>query len=158
MPLRRLPTSPLRRVSIPGIRPGFFTMKAMSSAGSPPMLKNSNPFSSTNALNVGWVASRTRCPYRSCKVLPKATNGCTSPREPTIWTTTFNGGGACSALPAKWGGMKGSGCAAASACWRLSWLCRAGTSRSESLRELWRILILTRPSPWARQACSSLRL
>src|ERR1700748_3561463 len=31
IPLRRLPTSPLRRVSKPGIRPGFLTIKAINS-------------------------------------------------------------------------------------------------------------------------------
>ena len=83
IPLRRLPTSPLRRESIPGIRPGFLTMNAMSSAGSPPMLKNSRPFSATNFLNVSWVASLTRCPYVFFRTLPKAMKGWTSPREPT---------------------------------------------------------------------------
>ena len=60
IPFRRLPTSPDFRESIPGIRPGFFTMKAMSSAGSPPILKYSNPFSSTKPLKVECVASLTR--------------------------------------------------------------------------------------------------
>ena len=83
MPFLRLPTSPLRSESIPGIRPGFFTMKAMSSAGSPPMLKNSRSFSSTKPLNVGCVANRTRWPYFSLNTFPKATKGCTSPRDPT---------------------------------------------------------------------------
>lgn len=60
MPFLLLPTSPLHSVFIPGIRPGFLTIKAMSSAGSPPILKNSKPFSMTKSLNVGCVASRTR--------------------------------------------------------------------------------------------------
>ena len=81
IPFRRLPMSPFRTVSNPGIlvmldfmgkqmspndgrthSPGFLTIKAMSSAGSPPMLKNSSPFSSTKSLNVGCVARRTRWP------------------------------------------------------------------------------------------------
>lgn len=82
-------TSPLRIVSKLGIRPGFFTMYAISSAGSPPRLKNSRPKSSTNAWKVGWVAIRTRCP-NCLSVRPREMNGCTSPLEPTIWMTMFN--------------------------------------------------------------------
>ena len=62
MPLRLLPTSPSLSDFMPGMRPGFLTIKAISSAGSPPMLKNSKPFSSTNFLKVPWVARRTRWP------------------------------------------------------------------------------------------------
>jgi len=60
MPWRLLVISPLLRASNPGIKPGFLTIKAMSSAGSPPMLKNSSPLSSTNFWKVGCVASLTR--------------------------------------------------------------------------------------------------
>ena len=60
MSLRRLPTSPSFSDCIPGMRPGFLTMKAMSCVGSPPMSKNSSPFSSTNFLNVPCVARRIR--------------------------------------------------------------------------------------------------
>lgn len=48
MTLRRFCTSPLRTVSKLGISPGFLTMNAISSAGSPPMQKNSKPKSSIN--------------------------------------------------------------------------------------------------------------
>src|ERR1700722_4166430 len=53
IPALRFPMSPFLSESIPGIRPGFLTMKAMSSAGSPPMLKNSKPFSVTKSRKVG---------------------------------------------------------------------------------------------------------
>ena len=53
IPLRRLPTSPFRSESKPGMSPGFLTMNAMSSDGSPLMLKNSRPFSSTNFWKTG---------------------------------------------------------------------------------------------------------
>lgn len=59
--LRRLLISPSATAFIDGIREGFFTMNAMSAAGSPPMLKNSKPLLSTKSLNTGWVARRTRC-------------------------------------------------------------------------------------------------
>ena len=94
MSLRRLPTSPSFSDFIPGMRPGFLTMKAMSSAGSPPMSKNSSPLSSTNFLNVSCVARRIRWPNLSLSSWPSATNGWTSPREPTTCITMFRGGGA----------------------------------------------------------------
>lgn len=86
---RLLCTSPLRTVSKLGIRPGFFAMNAINSAGSPPRLKNSKPRSSINSWKVGWVAIRTRCP-NILSARPREMNGCTSPLEPTIWMTTFN--------------------------------------------------------------------
>ena len=46
----------------------------INSAGSPPIEKKSKPFSRTNSLNVGCVATLTRCPY-CFKVFPKAMNG-----------------------------------------------------------------------------------
>lgn len=110
MPFLLLPTSPLRRVSKPGIRPGFLTMKAISSAGSPPMLKNSSPFSMTKSLKVGCVANRTRWPYVSLSTFPSATNGCTSPLEPTTCMTTFSGGGGSwPGAPPRNSGMKAGG-------------------------------------------------
>ena len=48
------PTSPALTVDNDGMRPGFLTMKAISSAGSPPTEKNSSPESfSTKVLNAG---------------------------------------------------------------------------------------------------------
>lgn len=105
IPARRLPMSPFFRESIPGMSPGFLTIKAMSSAGSPPMLKNSSPFSSTKVLKVGWVAKRTRCPYFCFKTWPKETKGWTSPREPTTCITTLSGGGGASSSEPKPGGI-----------------------------------------------------
>lgn len=148
MPFRRLVISPLFRASMPGMRPGFFTMKAMSSAGSPPMLKNSSPFSSTNFWKVACVASRTLWPYVSFNTFPSATKGCTSPREPTIWMTTFSfGGGVCPGRPPRLGGMyaggsgpKGSFASGA------SWFRKVGASSSESRLVFWLILMSTRPS------------
>ena len=102
MPLRLLPTSPSFSDFIPGMRPGFLTIKAISSAGSPPMLKNSKPFSSTNFLNVPCVARRTRCPYVFLRTRPSARNGWTSPREPTTCMTTLSGGGASVDLPPRY--------------------------------------------------------
>jgi len=58
---RCLATSPPLRTSKLGSNPGLRTMYAMSSCGSPPMLKKSRPFCSTNDLKMGWVAIRTRC-------------------------------------------------------------------------------------------------
>ncbi len=75
MPFLRLVTSPLFKASKPGISPGFLTIKAISSAGSPPILKNSRPFSSTNFSKTGCVAIRTRWWYVSLKTLPNAING-----------------------------------------------------------------------------------
>lgn len=144
----RLPTSPDLSESNPGISPGFFTMKAISSWGSPPMLKNSNPFSSTKDWKTGCVASRTLCPYVDFNVFPRAMNGWTSPREPTTWITTFNfGGGVCPGNPPKAGGMYpgGSGiCSSFST--RESWLLKAGTSKFESRLVFWLMLMFTRPS------------
>ena len=109
MLFRLAPISPFRRESNPGMSPGFLTINAMSSEGSPPMLKNSSPFSSTNSLKVGCVARRTRWPYVSLRTLPSATKGWTSPKayqpafqkmlvrhvplDPTTWITTFILGG-----------------------------------------------------------------
>lgn len=48
------PISPALTVDSDGISPGFLTMNAMSSAGSPPTEKNSSPEScSTKVLNAG---------------------------------------------------------------------------------------------------------
>ena len=58
-----------------GNSPGCFTMKAMSFAGSPPMLKNSSSFSSTKSLKIGCVAIRTRWFHFFFKTRPNATNG-----------------------------------------------------------------------------------
>lgn len=115
MPLRRLPTSPSRRDFTPGMRPGFLTMNAISSAGSPPMSKNSRPFSSTNVLKVRWVANRTRWPYSFFSTWPSATKGWTSPLEPTTCITTLSGGGGLNGTPSSstnggGGGWLGSSC------------------------------------------------
>lgn len=83
-------TSP-RIDSIFGMIPGFLTMYAVNSAGSPEMLKNSMPYPSTKLLNTGWVARRMRCP-NWFSLRARATNGCTSPREPTTCITTFSFG------------------------------------------------------------------
>ena len=148
IPFLRLPTSPLFKDSMPGISPGFLTMNAISSDGSPPMLKNSSPFSSTKLWNVGWVATRTRWPYVAFKIFPRATNGCTSPRDPTTWITTFNfGGGTCPGSPPSAGGMYPGGRGVwSSLLTRESWFRSAGTSRSDSFRVFCSILMLTRPS------------
>jgi hypothetical protein len=148
IPFRRLPTSPLFKESNPGMRPGFLTIKAMSSAGSPPMLKNSKPFSSTKPWNVGCVANRTRCPYVLFKTLPSATKGCTSPLDPTTCITTFSfGGGVCPGNPPSAGGIYPGGSGVSSSCaTRESWFLNAGTRRSESLRVFWLMLILILPS------------
>jgi hypothetical protein len=45
-------------------------------------------------LNVPCVASRTRWLYLFLSSIPRATKGCTSPRDPTTCITIFNGGGA----------------------------------------------------------------
>jgi hypothetical protein len=146
MPFLLLPTSPLQSVFMPGIRPGFLTMNAMSSAGSPPMLKNSRPFSMTKSLNVGCVASRTRWPYVSFSTLPRATNGCTSPLDPTTCMTTFRGGGAfCPGVPPSDSGMYGGGGSGSSWAW-VSWRWICGTMSCESARLFWLIRIFTRPS------------
>lgn len=50
---RRFPTSPDFQLSLPGNSPGFLTIYAMSEFGSPPIEKNSKPFSSTKSLNIG---------------------------------------------------------------------------------------------------------
>lgn len=101
MPFRLFPTSPSFNDFIPGIRPGFLTINAINSVGSPPMSKNSNPFSSTNFLNVPCVARRTRCPYFMSS-RPRATNGWTSPRDPTTCMAMLRGGGASASLPSGW--------------------------------------------------------
>lgn len=75
IPLRLLPTSPSFSDFIPGRRPGFLTIKAINSVGSPPISKNSKPFSSTNFLNVPWVAKRIRWPYLLFNSRPRATKG-----------------------------------------------------------------------------------
>ena len=104
------PMSPFLMVSKPGMSPGFLTMNAINSEGSPPMLKNSSPFSCTNLWNTGCVASLTRCPYVSFSTLPKATKGCTSPRDPTTCITTFMGGGGGTPFsPPRLGGMYAGG-------------------------------------------------
>jgi hypothetical protein len=51
-----------------------FTMKAINSAGSPPILKNSSPPSLTKSRKAKWVASRTRCPC-FLSSFPSATKG-----------------------------------------------------------------------------------
>jgi hypothetical protein len=82
MALRLRCISPCRSASSFGIRPGFLTMYAINSAGSPPMLKNSSPCSSINRWKIGCVATRIRWPnFRNVK--PRDTNGWTSPLEPT---------------------------------------------------------------------------
>lgn len=72
---RCLATSPLLRTSKLGSSPGLRTMYAMSSCGSPPMLKNSRPFCSTNDLKMGCVATRTRCLQVDFRAWPRATKG-----------------------------------------------------------------------------------
>ena len=74
--------SPCRSVSSFGIKPGFLTMYAINSTGSPPMLKNSSPCPSISPWKIGCVAMRIRWPY-FCNVKPRDTNGWTSPLEPT---------------------------------------------------------------------------
>lgn len=83
-------TSP-RIDSIFGMIPGFLTIYAINSAGSPEMLKNSMPYPSTKPLNTAWVARRIRCP-NSFSLRARATNGCTSPREPTTCITILSCG------------------------------------------------------------------
>lgn len=146
MPFLLFPTSPLRNVSKPGIKPGFLTIKAMSSAGSPPMLKNSSPFSMTKSLNVGCVASRTLWPYVSLSTLPRATKGCTSPREPTTWITTLRGGGgSCPGAPPRNSGTYGGGGAGSRCDWvSCRWIC--GRMSCERARLFWSMVMLTRPS------------
>lgn len=133
-------TPPLRTVSKLGTRPGFLTMNAISSAGSPPRLKNSRPKSSTKDLEVGCVAIRTRCPnFFSARA--REMNGCTSPREPMIWMTTFNlVMGIPIASPAS---TENGGTDSVS-----SWpsFCKAGAKSAESLRALESILMSMRPS------------
>lgn len=90
-------TSP-RIDSIFGMTPGFLTIYAISSAGSPEMLKNSMPYPSTKPLNTGWVAGRIRCP-NSFSLRARATNGCTSPREPTTCITILSCGHADESFP-----------------------------------------------------------
>jgi hypothetical protein len=84
-------TSPLMAERPEGMRPGFRTMKAMSSPGSPPMSKNSIPCLSTRPLKAAWVARRIRWPER-CNSLPMDMNGWTSPRDPTTWMTILRFG------------------------------------------------------------------
>ena len=82
---------PVLIVSNFGRSPGFLTIYAISFFGSPPISKNSSPWSSTNCLKSACVAIRIRCP--TClRATPKATNGWISPRDPTIWMTIFNSG------------------------------------------------------------------
>lgn len=78
-----------------GMRPGFLTMKAISSVGSPPMEKNSRPEARTKDLKVACVATRTRWPA-DWRAAPRARKGWTSPRLPTSWITMFNRRGASS--------------------------------------------------------------
>lgn len=61
-------------------------MKAINSAGSPPILKNSRSASRMKSRNARCVASRTRCPC-AFSSFPRATNGCMSPRDPITWMT-----------------------------------------------------------------------
>ncbi|KAI6751097.1 hypothetical protein HG530_014011 [Fusarium avenaceum] len=76
MAARRLPMSPALTVSRVGIKPGFLTMKAISSEGSPPTEKNSRPESfSTKSRNAG--------------TLPIFKKGWASPREPITMITMF---------------------------------------------------------------------
>ena len=80
-----------------GMRPGFFTMNAISSAGSPPIGKNSSPDLRTNERKVSCVAIRTRWPV-AWRAVPRARKGWTSPLLPTTWITMFNRRGALSCL------------------------------------------------------------
>lgn len=137
---RLLCTSPSRTVSKLGIRPGFFTMNAINSAGSPPRLKNLNPKSSINVWKVGWVAIRTRCP-NNLSASPREMNGCTSPLEPTIWMTMFNlGVGIPVAFPAR---VENGGTDSVPS-WGSS--CKAGAKSLEILRALDSMLMSMRPS------------
>jgi hypothetical protein len=82
------------------------------------------------------VANRTRWWYVSFSTKPKATNGCTSPREPTTCMTTFiGGGGLWSDVPPSAGGRNVDRLASSCPCGNFSWLRRAGASRSENLRD-----------------------
>ena len=125
---RHLLTSPWHSDLYPGINPGFFTINAISAAGSPPMLKNSKPFSSTSCLKIGWVAILTRWPCFSFNTWPSDTKGWTSPREPTTCMTMLSSGGAV--YPG----------ASPSSAWVTSfdsmWLLKKCESRAESFRLL----------------------
>jgi hypothetical protein len=60
----------------------------------------------TKSLKVGCVANRTLWLYVSFSTLPNATNGCTSPRDPTTCMTTFSGGGGvCPGAPPRNSGI-----------------------------------------------------
>lgn len=95
---RRRWIAPLRIVRISGIRPGFFTINAINSAGSPPILKNSSPCSSTVSRKERCVASRTRWPCEA-RYFPIARKGWISPRDPTTWMTMFRRKGHRSSSP-----------------------------------------------------------
>ena len=91
IPLLLLLTSPFFKLSTPGTKPGFFTINAINSPGSPPIEKNSTPgTSSTKDLKTGWVAIRTRCPcvWESSEARDK--KGWMSPREPMSWITMLS--------------------------------------------------------------------
>lgn len=91
MESRFLPISPALTVEMDGISPGFLTIKAISSAGSPPTEKNSRPESrSTNSLNAGCVAIRTRCPCSSLSSFPSFRKGCISPLLPMTIITRLS--------------------------------------------------------------------
>jgi len=115
--------APLRIESNPGSRPGFFTMNAIISAGSPPISKNSNPPSSTKSRKARCVANRTRCPY-FCSSVPIATNGCMSPREPMTWITMLRCNG--KSFPASAGTPS-----------ELSWSSISSSSEGMGVRWIW---------------------
>lgn len=93
MESRFLPISPALTVETDGISPGFLTIKAISSAGSPPTEKNSRPEScSTNSLKAGCVAIRTRCPCSSLRSFPSFKKGCMSPLLPMTMMTRLSVG------------------------------------------------------------------
>jgi hypothetical protein len=119
----------------------------MSSSGLPPMLKNSNPCPSTKLLNTACVAMRTRWP-KSFNVHPSATNGWTSPLDPTICITIFNGGGGgpydCSGSEVVLSVSSKSGIYLRASLSLISW--RLELKRLASRRLLFRTSRLNRPS------------
>ena len=119
---------PCRRVCMLGRSPGFLTMYAISFLGSPPTLKNSRPASWTKERNVSCVAIRIRWPA-SFRATPRATNGWTSPREPTTWMTMFILGGVTLIVPDSFV------------------LCFSNKGISGATRHTCRTPRLTRPSP-----------
>lgn len=86
---RRRPIAPWNSVSIFGISFGLCTMKDISSAGSPPILKNSRPCCLTKSRKIRCVARRTRWPC-CFKAFPRTIKGWTSPRDPTTCMTMLS--------------------------------------------------------------------